>query len=56
MRAFYFPFLSFIVKFSQSTVASHPTVLPVLGSEGGTGMDLRLDMDIFGSDTESHDV
>ena len=53
---FYFSFLSFIVKFSQSTIAGRPTVLPVLGSEGGPGMDSRLDMDIFGSDIESHDV
>ena len=35
---FYFSFLSFIVKFSLSTIAGRPTVLPVLGSEGGTGL------------------
>ena len=35
---FYFSFLSFIVKFSLSTIAGRPTVLPVLGIEGGTGL------------------
>ena len=48
--------LSFTVRFSHSAIAGRPTVLPVLGSEGRTGEDSRLDLDIFGSDAESHNV